>query len=287
MRTVLVPMNGLGDDSAALQSAGAVARLFDSHVCGFYVRFDAEAAAKTAIPIGSRGPIHDWLKSVTYEDEKEAIHARHMFETFLRTHDAAKLTVPGAKPGPSGEWREVSGDFVDAVVAASRFHDLVVCARPPEKSASRNHLSAILMWCGRPLLLAADAAPKAAHTVVVAWKNTREAAHAVTAAMPLLQKARHVVVVTAHEEDQAPIECADCADRLAASLRWHGIRAEGRMVVLEGRDAPSAVLDAACEHHADLLVMGGYGHSRAQETIFGGFTRRVLKDAPLPVFICH
>jgi nucleotide-binding universal stress UspA family protein len=90
--------------------------------------------------------------------------------------------------------------------------------------------------------------------------------------------------------DEVGNEAADTltsVERLAASLRWHGIKTEGRLVV-RGNEATSETLFAEAGNlGAELVVMGAYGHSRAREFIFGGFTRRVLGGAALPALICH
>lgn len=287
MRTILIPMRGRPGDSTALETAAAIARQFDSHLCGMYIKLDIEAGMHATLSIGSRGLVRDWLKRVELDDAQSARHAQALFERLLLAHDIPSRKDPHTHC-PSAEWREQIGDVSGTIAGAARFHDIVVCAPPSQEGEDRDQLASLLIDAGRPLLLASERPPhNITHTVVVAWKNTREAAHAVTAAMPILEKARRVVVISANEGDQEPLECVDCAEKLANQLRWHGIHAESRMIVLAGRDAPSAVLESACEIHADLLVMGGYGHSRAREFVFGGFTRHVLGGAPLPVFLCH
>lgn len=286
MRSILVPLRGTPGDAAALETAGAMAHRFDAHLDGLYVRFDPVGAAETASPLAYRPVLNDYLKSFEYHDAQQALHARSLFERMLLAHDICTGGEPGANV-PSGQWHDEPGEFVRTVAGEGRYHDLIVCG-PPTESLGRDELGSILVRAGRPLLIATDPVPKnIVHTVVIAWKNTREAAHAVSAAMPILEKARRVVVMIAAENDQEPLACVDCAERMTAQLRWHGMRVESRMIVLAGRDAPTAILDSAHEIHADMLVMGGYGHSRAREFIFGGFTERVLKGAPLPVFICH
>ena len=77
------------------------------------------------------------------------------------------------------------------------------------------------------------------------------------------------------------------ADALALQLRWHGIKPESFGVSAAGRTAADAVLDMARASGADMLVMGGYDHARLREFIFGGFTRQVLRECRLPVFLFH
>ena len=121
-------------------------------------------------------------------------------------------------------------------------------------------------------------------TVVIAWKPTPEAARAVTAAMPFLSMAREIVIMTVAENETTIQE--EGADRLMANLRWDGFAASVRRLKPGPPGAAETSLAAAREQAA-LLVMGGYGHSRLREWIFGGFTQRVLRSAEVPVLIAH
>jgi len=110
-----------------------------------------------------------------------------------------------------------------------------------------------------------------------------QAARAVTAALPYLSPAKQIVVLMVAEEERTPQEEAD---RLMAGLLWHGVPVSVRHLRPEAHSAPDTLLSAAGEHAA-LLVMGGYGRSRLREWIFGGFTRRVLRGAEVPVLMAH
>ncbi len=78
----------------------------------------------------------------------------------------------------------------------------------------------------------------------------------------------------------------DDADRLVQSLAWHGFAATAERLTPGPREAAETLIAAACAK-SELLVLGGYGHSRLREWVFGGFTQRILADAPLPVLIAH
>jgi nucleotide-binding universal stress UspA family protein len=141
-----------------------------------------------------------------------------------------------------------------------------------------------LIDSGRPLLIP-PAAPLTAlpETVAIAWKATPQAARALTAALPFLSMAKQIFVLTVAEDQRAPEEEAD---RLMAGLRRHGVPVSVRHLRPEAHRAPDTLLAAAAEHKA-LLVMGGYGHSRLREWIFGGFTLHVLRGAEVPVLMAH
>jgi nucleotide-binding universal stress UspA family protein len=101
-------------------------------------------------------------------------------------------------------------------------------------------------------------------------------------AMPFLARAKEVVVLTVNER---PDEHAT-TDRLVRGLGWHGLTARAEQLH-PGAEGAVATLLAAAKDRADLLVMGGYGHTRLREWVFGGFTQQVLDAAPLPVLIAH
>jgi nucleotide-binding universal stress UspA family protein len=141
---------------------------------------------------------------------------------------------------------------------------------------------------GRPLLVAPKTSPEnLAPTIAIAWKEGPEAARAITAAAPLLEKAQRIVVLTADEGDRETNEHVASAERIAAQFRRHGTTSEARLVVPGGRSLPESVMDTAAACGADIVVMGGYGHSRLRELVFGGFTQHVLNASRLPVFLFH
>jgi nucleotide-binding universal stress UspA family protein len=162
----------------------------------------------------------------------------------------------------------------------------LVIGRPsdPQRTPS-DTLEAALIDGGRPLLIP-PSAPMAAlpDTIVIAWKATPEAARAVTAAMPFLSIARQIVIMTVAEDDTAMEE--EGAARLMAGFRWHGFPVSVRRLDPGAQGAAETLLAAAREEAA-LLVMGGYGHSRLREWIFGGFTQQILHAAEIPVLIAH
>src|SRR5205823_4705083 len=106
---------------------------------------------------------------------------------------------------------------------------------------------------------------------------------AVTAASPFLQIAKQIVIMTVAEDNSA---LEHEAERLMAGLRWHGVPVTMRHLHPDGHNAADNLLSAAREH-SSLLVMGGYGHSRLREWIFGGFTQHVLRGADVPVLMAH
>jgi nucleotide-binding universal stress UspA family protein len=141
-----------------------------------------------------------------------------------------------------------------------------------------------MITAGRPVLLVPDAAPPGQLRIAaIAWKDVPEAARAVTAAMPLLEKLERVFVFNAGEDDQPGADCTP----VVRQLEWHGITAEARHVDPKGRDAAEAVLDSATAVGCQLLVMGAYGRNRMTEFLFGSFTTHALANPSLPILLFH
>jgi nucleotide-binding universal stress UspA family protein len=123
------------------------------------------------------------------------------------------------------------------------------------------------------------------NTVVVAWDFSRSAARAVADAIPLLEKARIVRIVTVTNEKV--IDTRHSSEELAKNLSRHGIDVIVDRVDAAGRPIGESLMREIASHKADLLVMGAYGHSRFREFILGGATQSMLSKPPLPILFSH
>lgn len=146
----------------------------------------------------------------------------------------------------------------------------------------------VLLGCGRPLLIAP---PQPARSplgwpAVVAWKDTREARRAVSAAVPLLDRATKTLVLALTAGDDRARAEAETAD-VVAFLERHGVKAEARIEDNHDRDTARRILDVADEAQAGLIVAGGYGHARLSEWALGGVTRSLIAEASLCLLMAH
>ena len=123
--------------------------------------------------------------------------------------------------------------------------------------------------------------------IVVGWNNSREAARAVHDAIPILAKAASVTLLEAKPIGRKSATDHACSAGIARHLALHGIRAETAQTVIANISASDALLSYANDIGADLLVVGGYGHSRLRERILGGVTRELLQHMTLPVLMSH
>jgi nucleotide-binding universal stress UspA family protein len=122
-------------------------------------------------------------------------------------------------------------------------------------------------------------------TIVIAWDFSRAAARAVADSIPLLEKAKHVRIVTVMGEK--PIDSKRSAEELAKNLFWHGLEVELDKVESRGRTVGETIETHAKSRDANMLVIGAYGHSRLREFILGGATRSLLERPPLPILFSH
>jgi len=289
-RRILVALTGFESDGPTLDTAYLTGRLFGAHLDCICARPGPAQIAIGASPfeIGAAMNAAELIADLQKENELRTKNARLSFEAFSKARRVPAADGLSAHDGISAAWRQVVGDEVETTIAEARFHDLVVLGRPPQATAlSVNGIGAVLVGSGRPVLLAPKTSPEnIAPTIAIAWKDGPEAARAVSAAAPLLMKAQKVVVLTADEGNDTKQQVLS-AERVAALLRRPGSTAEARLVVPGGRPLHDSILETATAAGADVLVMGGYGHSRLRELVFGGFTRHVLNSSPLPVFIFH
>ena len=290
MRKILVSLTGFESDTTALDTAYFVARLFDAHLDCICARPGPGQIVAGASPFEVGGAMNaaELIADLQKENELRAKNARLSFDRFCKRWDIGLADGSAAK-GVSATWQQITGDEVETTIREARYHDLVVLGRPAEATAlSTNGIGAVLVGSGRPLLVAPKRSPEnLAPTIAIAWKDGPEAARAVTAAAPLLAKAARIIVLTADEDDSETSKRVASAERIAAQFRRHGTTSEARLVVPGGRALPDAVIDTAVGCGADVVVMGGYGHSRLRELVFGGFTRHVLNESRLPVFLFH
>ncbi len=286
IKTILVPATGSDTDNAVFTSALAAARAFDAHLEFLHVRVDPTAMVATMATDGG-GPtmVTGLVAKIDEEATQREAKAKALFEGFCEREQLAIAEAPIDRPGPSAQWLREVGDEAYWIAEHGRAADLLLVGRPLEdQGVSIDTIESALLRSGRPVLIA-PAAPLAElpETVVIAWKAAPEAARAVTAAMPLLAKAKQVVIVTVAEEEGLSDEEGA---RLMNSLSWHGLKVSTRHLRPDRLGAADTLLNVAAEEGA-LVVMGAYGHSRLREWIFGGFTERVLRGAPVPVLMMH
>jgi nucleotide-binding universal stress UspA family protein len=174
----------------------------------------------------------------------------------------------------------------DLLVDYARLHDLTIV--PVPESYDQWYAETVIFGSGRPTLVLPESPrprPFELGTIAVAWDFSRAAARAVSDALPLLERARKVRVVTVTNEKD--LDTKHSAEELAKNLARHGIDVLLDKVYANGRPIGEVLEAYALAHQADVLVMGAYGHSRWREFILGGATKSLLSKPPLPILLSH
>jgi nucleotide-binding universal stress UspA family protein len=211
---------------------------------------------------------------------------------------AACRTIAAAAGLGQPTTHQLDDDPEDGLMLHAPFHDLLVLSQTdahgaPPHGVIRDLPQNLLLNCGRPLLLAPAAGVETApgggtpfRHPLLAWDGGAQAARAISDALPLLKLADTVTLLVLNAEQAPAGHGMEPGADMALFLARHGVRVDV-MREYTSVDIGDALLCVAAELHCDLLVMGGYGHRRARETLLGGATRSVLRDMTLPVLISH
>jgi nucleotide-binding universal stress UspA family protein len=234
-----------------------------------------------------------------YEERPNSMSA----ECFGPLADSARMALERFKAiaserGVPYDTRLVPDQADDGLAQLSRFADLVVVSQDdPDESLCRQMLRIpdyVILNSARPVLVIPRAVPAGkplpsdsfARRVLVAWDGSREAAAALSAAVPLLRRAESVTVAMLSGPALAPAECQAQQADLSGFLGRHMVNA-GMLVREHSGDTGHALLSVADELGAGLLVMGCYGHSRLRELCLGGASRTILAESHIPTLLAH
>ncbi len=177
----------------------------------------------------------------------------------------------------------------DPLVDLARLHDLAILPIPEINGFDRNYLEPVLFGSGHPTLLLPSGKGhrplRQLENVVVAWDFGREAARALSDALPILTKAKRVHIFSVLGEKQLRTTCV--TGDLEKYLGSHGIQYRLEEATLTEGTVGECLAAQIAKTNADMLVMGAYGHSRFREFVLGGVTRGMLADPAIPIFLSH
>jgi nucleotide-binding universal stress UspA family protein len=275
------------DASARSAQRLAVAReLALSHGAALAALYAVTPSYIELAPVPEIGP--EFSAAMLAIDERKRQHARAAFDTAMGGPQQDSLVAT---------WGDVRDPpVIGAFVQQALYADLLVLGQhdPTDPAAADlppDFAASVLAASGKPALLLPYAGKFAGvgRRIVIAWKETREAARAVAAAIPLLQQAARVDVVSWQDEDERAGQAGPRGAGLDLEryLGRHGVQARWHPQGEPPDQVGELLLSRACDLDADLLVMGCYGHSRAREWVLGGSTRTVLRSMTLPVLMVH
>ena len=274
-KTVLVHYDAGRTAPVRLETAIGIAGAFGAHLACLY--------ALTQVPIPSTAME---AREIVIEAQQRAWAerlqaARGGYEECLRRTGFDK-----------SEWRTSGADALDAVALHARYADLVVIGQQnPEwpSGVEKDFERGAPLAVGRPVLVVPYAFERrpVGHRVLVAWNASREAARAVSDALPLLKRAGHVHVVAFEPEKSGAAHGEEPGADIALYLTRHGVKVTASRVHAPDLDIGNQILSRAFDLSADLIVMGAWGHSRLRELVLGGATRSLFQSMTVPVLMSH
>lgn len=283
MRLIFVPVADRPECAKALRTGFELANKLEASVCGCHIR--PHTGSEVTLP-----PDFGWLvgqgaaagEAVLKTKQSSSPAAKALFAKAAERHGYSLITKPRAKPG--AVWLEKVGSPDKILSIWGPVSDLLVVSRPAPRGGklARFFLMAALFNTSRPVLvLPQSGKPTSCKRISIAWNQSGEAARTVAAAMPLLQAADEVNILTSGPEQSLGPKSM----QLANYLRYWGVSA--RRVKTKGSDDADALLSGYRDTESDLLVMGAYSRSRLRERVFGGVTDYMLNRANIPVLTLH
>jgi nucleotide-binding universal stress UspA family protein len=278
MKTILVLMEKHDGMQSVLETALLLARRHGSYIEGVPLRSIPD------LPLGDivvAFPVEHYGREIAAEAQR----ARRTFEAFMQKNDVPRSTT--RTTSLSFGWLSAPPEDETFVGSYGRAFDVIVMNRPDKNSSPlyRKALESGLFESGRPLLLCPPSPPRHIGTnVLIAWNGSTEQARAMALAMPLLERADRVTVLTVTGGTGVP---GPSAEQMIRYLQRNGVPAESLTVALNGKTTGEAILAAAQKSACDLLIKGAFTQSRLRQMIFGGATQHVMTSAMLPVLLAH
>ena len=266
---------GLGERDPAGDFAISLAGACEAHVLGLAFAYEP------VIPGAVMGGIPpEFIEAQRSEAHGKAKAAADRFEERAR------------RAGISYEHRILSASLsaaADQLGRLARRFDLVVLGQPEREETVPEEVvdEGALFESGRPVIFVPfiQKAGVKLDRMMVCWDGSRAATRAIADAMPLLKKAKdvEVVIVATGRAKTDEVTGADLGQHLAR----HGLKVDVKRITSPDIDVASTILSYAADSSADLIIMGGYGHSRLREFVLGGATRGILESMTVPVLMSH
>jgi nucleotide-binding universal stress UspA family protein len=256
--------------------AVSIASALEAHIAGVAFVYDPNVPA-------SSGTAYISVEAIEAVRRDHEIAAKVAIDRFVKATSRAGVS---AEPLTLTTRFDETGDQFGRI---ARCFDLAIVgqAKPEPSAAEEKIAESALFGSGRPVIFVPyiQKAPLKLDRVMVCWDGSRPAVRAIADAMPLLERAGNVeVVIVANERGKREeIDGADMGQHLAR----HGLNVEVRRITRDDTDVADTLLSHAADAGTDFIVMGGYGHSRLREFVFGGVTRSMLRSMTVPVLMSH
>jgi len=285
MKVIMVPVADRPECRVALDQAFRLASKLSANIVGYHLRAhrgDHQPAdgGRLSLVLEEAG-----LPDLSDRDlELNRANAQKLFSAMAGEYGIATASRPRRADHPLAFWNEMVGTPERLFGIIGPTSDCIVVSRPRRNGSgpARTFLLAALLNAGKPLLILPQRkVPTPGGRILVAWNQSLDAAAALTAALPLLERAKRVHLLCCGKEELPGPKMSHARNYLA---HW-GVEAE--LHRSPGRDVTQEILEVYRQQRCDLLIMGAYSRSRLSERILGGVTHDLVTEHDLPVFALH
>lgn len=277
-KTILVNLNTEKYAADVIKVATDLALKCEAHLIGLYVVPSVEVYPAVSMYVSS---------DVLAEHRNRYLEEAKRIEALFEKKTSAEAI--------SAEWRVADSPSPNIAATVSNHaltSDLVIVSQADEQAddlSIRDVPWQTMLETGRPVLIVpyAGGIKTVGEHILIGWNGTREATRATFDALPLLKAANEVHIHWANPGSQGDDKTTLLGSELASSLARHDVRVETKTSRNPDLADGDVLLSYVAQSGSDLLVMGGYGHSRAREMIFGGATKQILDHMTIPVLMSH
>ncbi|WP_119166457.1 universal stress protein [Algihabitans albus] len=277
-KTILVHLDNSASCAGRVAVALDLATRFDAHLVGLVV------TVEPVVPTFVMAQI----PSSALESQREALRTK-------ADEAIAAFETAAQKAGCSVETRRAlafNEEVPETLALHARYADLVVMGQHDPDDANSlgvGTLEQCLLGTGRPVLVVPYIGAPAGfgRKVLLAWDASREAARAASDALPLMEQAEKVTVLTINPKKGRGAHGEEPGADIALAIARHGVKAEAESMAVRDVSIDEALLSRLSDDGADLLVMGCYGHARLRELVLGGTTRHILQHMTVPTLMTH
>jgi nucleotide-binding universal stress UspA family protein len=275
IKDLIVNLSLASKPDPTVDFAVSVAGKFNAHIMGLSFLYEPVFPPVELVAVPA-----DIIEMQVEENERLSANAKNKFEELVRRNSVS---------GESRTVRESLATAPDTFARLARRFDLSIVSQPSPDTPGTDSLfvEAALFNSGRPVLVVPyiQRSGLTLDRVLICWDGSRTAARAIADALPFLAQAKATEIVTVGDgkPELKEIPGSDIAHHLAR----HGINVELKNIAAGDMDTANVILSHAADTSADLIVMGGYGHSRWREFVLGGVTRGLLASMTVPTFMSH
>ncbi len=277
-RTILVQLETRETSKDLLSISTALAQQHNAHLIGIYVT-----------------PAPQFYVSSDLPTPVELIERHDNYHRQLRDNLGKDFEHTTANSNFVSEWREINSiapSVAQAVTDVARTVDLVVMSQKGNESLSHSPAifpEDVILSCARPVIVvpANKTLAQSFSNIFIAWDGRQQAVRALFDSLPLLREADNVRVHSINAKGGGDCRILTTPGELANTLSRHGVNVTLSESETTAGDVGNEILQYANDSGSDLLVMGAYGHARIREYVFGGVTRKILYEMPIPVLMSH